>query len=303
VTGPIDNMAIALTRIAEEAERRTGTLDLSNLRLQSLPEALFELRHLRELDLGNHKPWEPGTKPNQIDAQRKRLECLALLEVLSVRWSDLSSLDLVRSLQNLEQFDCSGTPVTDLTPLAGLSALKRLDCCVTQVIDLTPLAGLSALQRLNCRSTKVTDLTPLARLSALQQLDCSETRVTDLTPLAGLSALQELDCSKCRLQNLPPSIFTKPSLKRLVLYASHVPGVPPTGILSQKYYEDCLDRVRAHFADLAMGSEVIVDIRMRSLAVERSTPVIETPEKTLNGFSSGEARNAGMVRVLCMGRR
>jgi hypothetical protein len=328
VTGPIDNMAIALTRIAEEAERRTGTLDLSNLGLQSLPEALFDLRHLRELDLGNHKPWEPGTKPNQIDAQRKRLECLASLEVLSVRWSDLSSLDLVRSLQNLEQLDCSGTPVTDLTPLAGLSAVKRLDCSgtrvtdltplaglsalkrldcgvtqvtdltplaglsalqqldcrTTKVTDLTPLAGLSALQRLNCRSTKVTDLTPLAGLSALQQLDCSETRVTDLTPLAGLSALQELDCSKCRLQNLPPSIFTKPSLKRLVLYASHVPGVPPTGILSQKYYEDCLDRVRAHFADLAMGSEVIVDIRMRPLAVERSTPAIETLEKPSMDF-------------------
>ena len=34
VTGPIDNMAIALARIAEEAERRTGTLDLSNLGLE-----------------------------------------------------------------------------------------------------------------------------------------------------------------------------------------------------------------------------------------------------------------------------
>src|SRR3954468_4011902 len=99
---------------------------------------------------------------------------------------------------------------------------------------VTPLAKHSGLcNPVNCSTyfcvcPKVTDLTPLARLSALQQLDCSETRVTDLTPLAGLSALQELDCSKCRLQNLPPSIFTKPSLKRLVLYASHVPGVPPT---------------------------------------------------------------------------
>src|SRR3954470_5453936 len=47
------NMAIALTRIAEEAERRMGTLDLSNLRLEALPKELFDLRHLRVLDLGN----------------------------------------------------------------------------------------------------------------------------------------------------------------------------------------------------------------------------------------------------------
>jgi hypothetical protein len=44
-------MAIALARIAEEAEQRTGKLDLSDLGLVSLPEALFDLQHPRVLDL------------------------------------------------------------------------------------------------------------------------------------------------------------------------------------------------------------------------------------------------------------
>lgn len=47
-----DGMAIALERIAEEADRRTGRLDLRSLGLESLPEELFALTHLRELDLG-----------------------------------------------------------------------------------------------------------------------------------------------------------------------------------------------------------------------------------------------------------
>jgi internalin A len=154
---------------------------------------------LRVLDLGHHKPWDFGTKPNRIDAQWKRLACLRSLEVLLVAGADLISLDPIRSLQNLQQLDCSGT------------------------------------------------------------------QVTDLMPLAGLSALQQLNCSGCRLKCLPPNIFSKPSLQYLVLYDSHVPGVPPTGILSQYLYEGCLDRVRAHFADLAVGSEVMVDIKLLPL--------------------------------------
>ena len=45
--------AIALQRIAHEAEARTGALDLSMLGLTELPEQLFALTHLRELNLGD----------------------------------------------------------------------------------------------------------------------------------------------------------------------------------------------------------------------------------------------------------
>ena len=47
-----DGMAIARQRIAEEAKARTGFLDLGGLRLTELPPELFQLRHLRELNLG-----------------------------------------------------------------------------------------------------------------------------------------------------------------------------------------------------------------------------------------------------------
>jgi Leucine-rich repeat (LRR) protein len=172
VTRSFDNMAIAQARIAEEANRRTGTLDLSDLGLEELPEELFELRHLRVLDLGKSEPWNDFPPPNCIDAQRERLGCLTSLKVLLVAGSDL------------------------------------------------------------------TTLSPLQTLQYLQRLDCWNTAVSDLTPLAGLTALQQLHCSECRLRCLPHSIVSKPSLSQLVLYASHVPGVPSTGILSQDHNEN-----------------------------------------------------------------
>ncbi len=48
-----DGESIARQRIAEEAERRTGFLDLGGLGLTTLPPGLFELRHLRGLNLGS----------------------------------------------------------------------------------------------------------------------------------------------------------------------------------------------------------------------------------------------------------
>ena len=52
MTEDFDGERIASARIAEEAERRTGFLDLSQLGLTDLPVELFALTHLRRLHLG-----------------------------------------------------------------------------------------------------------------------------------------------------------------------------------------------------------------------------------------------------------
>src|SRR3712207_4208896 len=80
MTGSFDGMAEARRRIAEEAARRTGRLDLRNFGLAALPEELFALTHLRELDLGASPYWEPGRRPNAIDARRTGVGRLTALE-------------------------------------------------------------------------------------------------------------------------------------------------------------------------------------------------------------------------------
>jgi hypothetical protein len=92
-----DPVSIARTRIAEEAERRTGSLDLSDLGLEVLPEELFDLRHLRGLDLGSSRPHDPAAPRHRLDAQRERLGALTWIEMLSVAGSDLATLDPILS--------------------------------------------------------------------------------------------------------------------------------------------------------------------------------------------------------------
>jgi internalin A len=186
------------------------------------------------------------------------LSGLQSLDCSSTQVADLTPLVGLSGLQSL---NCGDTQVADLTPLAGLSGLQSVDCSSTQVADLTPLAGLSGLQSLNCALTQVADLTPLAGLSGLQSLNCGDTQVEDLTPLLDLEKIARLEADHCRLADLPRKLLSK--LTVLKLWAASIPGIP-TEVLSRERYDDCLDRLRDHIADLERGS---VDVRRAKLVV------------------------------------
>jgi len=188
----------ARRRIAEEAARRTGELDLSGLMLAALPAEIGALGHLHRLSCGG----KPDDRSPLADLAP--LAGLAGLQSLDCSGTRVADLTPVAGLAGLQSLDCGRTRVADLAPLAGLAGLRSLDCSGTQVADLAPLAGLAGLQSLNCGGTQVADLAPLAGLAGLQSLDCSDTQVADLAPLAGLAGLQSLDCGFTQVADLAP---------------------------------------------------------------------------------------------------
>jgi internalin A len=291
-----DGLAIARRRVAEEAEARTGFLDLGRLGLTELPEELFVLKHLRRLNLGRWYRTESGELvyaesdlvPNDIQASLGRLIELPALRSLDCAHTSVSDLRPLAPLTALDSLDCSGTPVSDLGPLAPLTALQSLDCSGTSVSDLGPLAPLTALQSLVCSLTSVSDLGPLARLTALQSLDCWNTSVSDLRPLARLTALRSLDCSltsvsdlgplvpltalqllECaglHLIHLPHALIERDSLRHLVLRGGRVPGHPDEILAGEdEDHHNCLPALRAHLADLNAGAVAIPDVKLMVL--------------------------------------
>ena len=214
-----EGWAIALQRIAHEAELRTGSLDLGSLGLSELPEQLFALTHLQELNLGALSKEERDAREeagapvsrNELKSELERLIALERLRKLSVSGTDIVDLAWARRLKGLQSIDCSDTQVSDLAPLKGLTALQSLDCSSTLVGNLAPLKGLPALESLVCWNTQVSDLAPLKGLPTLQSLNCSYTQVSDLAPLKGLPALQSLDCSDTQVSDLAPLKACLPS--------------------------------------------------------------------------------------------
>jgi len=187
------------------------------------------------------------------------LKDLVALQELDCSYTQVSDLAPLKDLTALQHLDCAYTRVSDLAPLKDLVALQHLSCTRTQVSDLAPLKDLVALQHLSCTRTQVSDLAPLKDLVALQHLDCTNTQVSDLSPLKDLVALQLLNCSRCRLRALPTFIRNRDL--ELVAFNTHIPGLP-YGVLSESEQDDCLARVRAHFADMAKEAADLTDIKV-----------------------------------------
>ena len=173
-----DGIEMARRLIADEREKKTGFLDLGNLRLTEVPVELFELTHLHSLNLGIWYVDEYGKYRESANSDADAANALHTLP------RDFSALGKLAALS------LAGNPVSDLGPLQALTALQSLTCSGTQVSDLGPLQALTALQSLDCSGTQVSDLGPLQALTALQSLTCWDTQVSDLGPLQALTALQ-----------------------------------------------------------------------------------------------------------------
>ncbi|MDH4155458.1 MAG: leucine-rich repeat domain-containing protein [Nitrospira sp.] len=249
----MDGILIARRLIAEEREKKTGFLDLGNLGLTEVPVELFELTHLRGLNLGTHYVDEQGEyhrssngdedNSNRLRALPAALKALANLVSLSIHGNPIEDLGPLQACTALQQLDCWNTQVSDLGPLQACTALQQLNCWNTQVSDLSPLQACTALQQLDCAGTQVTDLGPLQACTALQQLDCAGTQVTDLGPLVSILSLQKLTVNGCQLKDLPRQLLFQESLRELILHEVTIGGIPPE-VLSADESSSCLMLIR-----------------------------------------------------------
>ncbi|MCZ8140236.1 MAG: hypothetical protein O9273_01035 [Acetobacteraceae bacterium] len=307
---------IAEERIADAARTGQDWLDLGDLDLARLPEALSKLTKLKRLSLGNRIQVSAEGLHRRVGARERRIlsdisviSKLSELEELYIEHTKVSDLAPIAGLQQLQRLECGFTQISDLSPIAGLLQLQHLNCWGTEVSDLTPIAGLLELRELSCLSTQVSDLTPIAALQQLQYLDCGGTQVSDLTPIAGLLQLQRLECgytqlsdltpiaglrqlqyldcsltqvsdltpiagleqlqflsvSDCKLATVPISLWRRPLLTKLDAKSTSIPGIP-----DEVLGNDCLQRLRAHLAELEAGAEQISEAKLLILGNGRA---------------------------------
>ncbi len=189
---------------------------------------------------------------------------LQALQSIDCAYTQVSHLAPLAGLHTLQSIDCGGTQVSELAPLAGLQALQSIRCYETQVSELAPLAGLQALQSIHCYLTRVSDLAPLTGLKALQSIDCSETQVSDLAPLAQIASLREITADGLTLAASSTACLGLPALEKFSCHETRLQGVP-VEVLSQGGGDDCLPRLRAHFADLIDGGVESRDVKLMVL--------------------------------------
>ena len=157
-------LEIAQQRIDECRRTRSTTLDLSELGLETIPEAVFELTWLEKLD------------------------------VLGLGLGKIREIPLaIRQLTALTAFDCSGNQIRDLSPLSHLLNLQSLDCSSNPITDLAPISQLLNLQSLSCRNNQISDLSPISHLLNLQSLSCRNNQISDLSPIQNMVLSEQLE--------------------------------------------------------------------------------------------------------------
>ena len=224
-------------------------LDLSSIGVTDL-SPLASLISLQDLDLSS-------TGVTDLSP----LASLTGLQDLNLRSTGVTNLLPLASLTGLQDLDLSSTGVTDLSPMASVIGLWKLNLSSTGVTDLSPLASLTSLHILRLISTGVTDLLPLTSLTGLRNLDLSSSGGADLSPLASLIGLRYLDISGCMTapESLLREVANLPKLQDLCCDRGEN---VPREVLSGWGTANCLERLRAHFADIAEASEAENEVKI-----------------------------------------
>lgn len=104
---------------------------------------------------------------------------LLLLQVRSLKFvwcpkENLTSLQVLRPIENLEMLNISYNKISDLRPLRNLTRLQVLRCTDNQISSFKSLKYLEKLKELNCKQNKIDTLEGLQHLSTLEKLECDD---------------------------------------------------------------------------------------------------------------------------------
>jgi internalin A len=171
---------------------------------------------------------------------------------------NLTSLDLQNNFIGAE----GAQALKDLVKLTSLD-LKNNFIGAEGAQALKDLVNLASL---DLADNKIGDegAQALKALINLTSLDLSNNNIGDISPLVSLRNLRKIDLSGSRLNDDMPAFWRLPSLQEAILHDASLPGVP-VEILSKYGSNNCLDRLRAHYADLTGDDVAVRDVKFMIL--------------------------------------
>ncbi|MDR1157007.1 MAG: protein kinase [Oscillospiraceae bacterium] len=136
---------------------------------------------IRPEDLASVTELRVSGGPAESFVDLLRMPHLEALALTGQTLGDLSPLETIKTLKELELSDCG---LEDISFVASMFGLARLDVSGNGLINLEFVRMLSRLEYLDISDNEIEDLSPLAPLTALQTLEASGNPVTDWSAVA-----------------------------------------------------------------------------------------------------------------------
>ncbi len=181
-----------------------GFLNLSSIKITTLPESIGELKFLKKMDLSL----------NKLTSLPDSITKLKTLEILDLRSNDLLILpESINKLKNLEILDLRSNNLTTLPESIGeIESLKVLYLWYNRLIKLPESIG---------------------NLGSLEKLDLELNKLTKLPKsIENLNSLRIFNLERNLISSLPESMTTMTSLQKL--YISNNPLDTEAEIVLQK---------------------------------------------------------------------
>lgn len=201
------------------------------------------------------------------------LACLPL-EYLSLTGNQVSDLEPLSGLTELQVLDLGGNPVRSVETLAGLPALREVTLDAAGITSVESFRD-SGIQFLNVRGNWITDFSPLESCSSLSRLIVGELPDQAVETLAGLSNLEELRLYATPEVDLNHFVgFQK--LRDLDLYGSTVSHPEALSLLPNLRF---LNLGETGVSDLTFLQQlpVMTDVDLREDPVTDLTPLLDCP--------------------------
>ena len=238
---------LALRLITEAKEKRSTFIDLGNCGLTEIPEELYELTWLENLNLGtrfyvkgNYDSTTNTGSKNQLKKIPEKLYTLENLKVLTLVGNQIFKIEGLESLEDLFYLNLSDNQLTKIEGLSGLNNLSRLFLSNNQLVKIEGLSELSNLSDLN--SNEITKIEGLSELNNLSDLNLDYNQLSKIEGLSGLSNLSRLSLYSNQLSKIE-GLSGLSNLSRLSLYSNQIveEGITKEFIETFKYSNLWLD--------------------------------------------------------------
>ncbi|HMQ87045.1 MAG TPA: leucine-rich repeat protein, partial [Flavilitoribacter sp.] len=204
-------------------EEQSDFLDLRNLGLKEIPAEVFEMTHLRRLNLGRRyykkREWiDKNYKRsfNNIKQLPKELALLQNLEELSLEGNSIADIEILSKLPHLQQLNIGGIKLKSFEILHRLPNLKalnvnnldlrsidwlsnfnffeltELDMSSNGIQKIENLESLANLERLSLNSNQIKEIKNLELLTKLKKLSLGSNQITEIKNLESLTELKKL---------------------------------------------------------------------------------------------------------------
>lgn len=187
--------------INRELEQKTGTLNLSNYELTTIPGKIVEMNWLHSLILTNNNIEDISVlgrltnleslylSSNKVSAVGD-LKGLSRLNFLDLNDNAIKEIDSINEL-NLTILYLHKNGIEKIPSLSNLSRLEELDLSGNKIQKMEGLSALKQLKVLNLSDNLITFIEGLTELTSLIDLRMTGNRVESIS---GLESLQQLTC-------------------------------------------------------------------------------------------------------------